>query len=185
MPSHEEERDPPGNLWRPSKRPTDLYLSLLPWLTKPSEGASGHPVRMPSCRYSDWIKILYKLKSRVHQSGNYVDRQRREVSTASILLQQWKTMSVSLRLWSIHSFSDSVSDCTFESIRRTPSEFLVAYVGTDRRRSVIPTRLLNLLIFVALLNKVEEEFRLHSGGGLVFPCEVGFFKEILRFFGEG
>ncbi|RVX19501.1 ABC transporter G family member 36 [Vitis vinifera] len=36
----------PGNLLIPSKRPTDLY-SLLPWLTKPSEGASGHPVRMP------------------------------------------------------------------------------------------------------------------------------------------
>ena len=103
-------------------------------------------------------------------------------NVASILLQQWKTMSVSLRSWSIHSFSDSVSDYTFESIRRTPSEFLVVYVGTDRRRSVIPTRLLNLLIFVALLNKVEEEFRLHSGGGLVFPCEVGFFKEIPRFF---
>ena len=47
MPSHEEEGDPPGNLLIPSKRPTDLYISLSPWLTKPSEGASGHPVRMP------------------------------------------------------------------------------------------------------------------------------------------
>ena len=49
MPSHEEERDddPPGNLLIPSKRPTDLYISLSLWLTKPSEGASGHPVRMP------------------------------------------------------------------------------------------------------------------------------------------
>ena len=37
----------PGNLLRPSKRPTDIYLSFLPWLTKPSEGVSGHPVRMP------------------------------------------------------------------------------------------------------------------------------------------
>ena len=42
-PSHEEE----GDLLIPSKRPTDLYLPLQPWLTKPSEGASGHPVRMP------------------------------------------------------------------------------------------------------------------------------------------
>ena len=40
-PSHKEE----GKLVIPSKRPTDL--SLLPWLTKPSEGVSGHPVRMP------------------------------------------------------------------------------------------------------------------------------------------
>ena len=42
-PSHEEE----GNLLIHNKRPIDLYLPLLPWLTKPSEGASGHPVRMP------------------------------------------------------------------------------------------------------------------------------------------
>ena len=42
-PSHEEE----GNLLIPNKRPTDLYFPLLPWLTKPLEGASGHPVRMP------------------------------------------------------------------------------------------------------------------------------------------
>ena len=72
-----------GNLLIPSKRPTDLYLSLLPWLTKPSEGASGHPIRMPSCRYDDWIKNLYELRSRVHPSGNHVDHQRREVPTIS------------------------------------------------------------------------------------------------------
>ena len=70
-----------GNLLISGKRPTDLYSSLWPWLTKPSEGASGHPVRMPSCRYNDWIKNLYKLKSRVYPSGNYVDHQRREAST--------------------------------------------------------------------------------------------------------
>ena len=58
-----------------------IYIFLWPWLTKPSEGASGHPVRMPSCRYNGWIKNLYGLKSRVHPSGNYVDHQRREVST--------------------------------------------------------------------------------------------------------
>ncbi|RVW28494.1 hypothetical protein CK203_103977 [Vitis vinifera] len=36
---------------------------------------------MPSCRYNDWIKNLYELKSRVHPSGNYVDHRRLEVST--------------------------------------------------------------------------------------------------------
>ena len=87
-------RGSPGNLLIPSKRSTDLYRSLLPWLTKPSEGVSGHPVRMPSCRYSDWIKNLYKLKSRVHPSDNYVDRQRREVSTARARNGVWKKSKV-------------------------------------------------------------------------------------------
>ena len=40
-PSYKEE----SKLAIPRKRPTDL--SLFPWMTKPSEGVSGHPVRMP------------------------------------------------------------------------------------------------------------------------------------------
>ena len=105
----------------------------------------------------------------------------RQIVRLKQVMQRWKTMSVSLRPRSIRSFSDSDSDCTSGSIRRTPSGYLAVYVGADRRRFVIPTRLLNLPIFVALLNKAEEEFGLRSSGGLVLPCEVGFFKEVLRF----
>ena len=90
-------------------------------------------------------------------------------------------MSVSLKSRSIHSFSNSNSDRTSGSIWRTLSRFLAIYVGTNRRRFVILTRLLKLPIFVALLNKAGEKFGLRSSGGLVFPCEVGFFKEVLRF----
>ena len=43
QPSHKEE----GKLAIPSKRSTDLSPSLWPWLTKPSEGVSGHPIRTP------------------------------------------------------------------------------------------------------------------------------------------
>ena len=43
QPSHKEE----GKLAIPSKRPTDLSPSLWPWLTKPSKGASGHPIWTP------------------------------------------------------------------------------------------------------------------------------------------
>ena len=40
-PSHKKK----GKLAILSKRPTGL--SFFPWLTKPSEGVSGHPVRTP------------------------------------------------------------------------------------------------------------------------------------------
>ena len=59
------EESPLGNLLIFSKRPTDLYISLLTWLTKPSEGASGHPVRMPFCRYNRWIKNPLCVENRV------------------------------------------------------------------------------------------------------------------------
>lgn len=64
--------------------------------------------------------------------------------------------------------------------RRIPPGFLAVYVGPERKRFVIPTRFLNLPVFVALLDKAEEEFGFQRTGGLVLPCEVGFFGEMLK-----
>ncbi|KAH6786568.1 hypothetical protein C2S52_006120 [Perilla frutescens var. hirtella] len=41
---------------------------------------------------------------------------------------------------------------------RTPSGSVVVYVSTERCRFVMPTRFLNLLMFIALLNQTGEEF---------------------------
>ncbi|KAF5787699.1 putative small auxin-up RNA [Helianthus annuus] len=60
-----------------------------------------------------------------------------------------------------------------------PSGSLVVYVGNERRRFVIPTHFINLPVFVSLLNKAEEEFGFQTNGGLVLPCDVGFFKMLL------
>ncbi|KAK1414119.1 hypothetical protein QVD17_29860 [Tagetes erecta] len=65
--------------------------------------------------------------------------------------------------------------------RRIPSAgSLAVYVGAEHRRFIIPTRFLNLPIFVSLLNKAEEEFGFQSTGGLVLPCDVVFFKKLLN-----
>ncbi|KAL4590154.1 hypothetical protein LXL04_003075 [Taraxacum kok-saghyz] len=65
--------------------------------------------------------------------------------------------------------------------RRIPSAgFLAVYVGAEHRRFVIPTRFLNLPVFVSLLNKAEEEFGFQTTGGLILPCDVVFFKELLN-----
>ncbi|KAL0410313.1 UNVERIFIED_CONTAM: hypothetical protein Slati_3621000 [Sesamum latifolium] len=37
---------------------------------------------------------------------------------------------------------------------------------------------------MALLHQAEEEFGFQTTGGLVLPCEPGFFREILRFLEE-
>ncbi|KAH0979204.1 hypothetical protein GBA52_006381 [Prunus armeniaca] len=53
--------------------------------------------------------------------------------------------------------------------------------GIDKRLDMAKARFVNLPVFVGLLKKAEEEFGFGCSGGLVLPCEVGFFKEILRF----
>ncbi|KAI3814776.1 hypothetical protein L1987_14420 [Smallanthus sonchifolius] len=65
--------------------------------------------------------------------------------------------------------------------RRLPSDSsLAVYVGAEHRRFVIPTRFVNLPVFVSLLNKAEEEFGFQTSGGLVLPCDVVFFKKLLN-----
>jgi SAUR family protein len=93
------------------------------------------------------------------------------------VMQRWKTMS--LRKRSVSAENDDVPS-TLGSNRRVPSGSLGVYVGIERRRFLIPTRFLNLPVFVDLLNMAEEEFGFQSNGGLVFPCEVVFFKAVLR-----
>lgn len=101
------------------------------------------------------------------------------------VVKRWKDNS--LRPRSVLSYSSSDSDepakTDSSSRRRTPSGTLAVYVGVnehERRRFVIPTRFLNLPVFIALLDKAEEEFGFQPSGGLVLPCEVELFSEILR-----
>ncbi|KAF9617546.1 hypothetical protein IFM89_037358 [Coptis chinensis] len=76
--------------------------------------------------------------------------------------------------------SDSEPEPGLSNNRRIPSGYLAVYVGPQRKRFVIPTRFLKLPIFISLLKKSEEEFGFQLNGGLVFPCEVRFFKGVLK-----
>ena len=80
-PSRKEE----GNLQRPRKRPTDLYPPLLTMANKTIGGCVRTPCPDVFCRYNDWIKNLFWLRSRIHPSGNYVEHQEREAPTSWVL----------------------------------------------------------------------------------------------------
>ncbi|MCD9559076.1 hypothetical protein HAX54_016807 [Datura stramonium] len=96
------------------------------------------------------------------------------------VVKRWKTKSLKRRGVLSYSSSDSDEPASSGSNRRTPSGSLAVYVGPERRRFVIPTRFLNLPVFISLLDKAEEEFGYQRTGGLVLPCEVDYFSEILR-----
>ncbi|RYR67012.1 hypothetical protein Ahy_A03g013233 isoform B [Arachis hypogaea] len=66
------------------------------------------------------------------------------------------------------------------SPRRAPSGFVFVYVGQERKRFVIPARFLNLPVFADLLEETEEVFGLRCSGGLLLPCEVAFFSNIVK-----
>ncbi|KAJ4957463.1 hypothetical protein NE237_024574 [Protea cynaroides] len=107
----------------------------------------------------------------------------RQIVQLKLVMKRWKVMA--LRGRSAHSYpDDSESDSNSGSARRISSGFLAVYVGPERKRFVIPIRFLNLPIFVSLLKKSAEEFGYQSYGGLVLPCEVGFFKGLLKVLGK-
>ncbi|XP_010263292.1 PREDICTED: auxin-responsive protein SAUR71-like [Nelumbo nucifera] len=106
----------------------------------------------------------------------------RQIVQLKQVVKRWKSMSIGRRSVLSHPDSDSetYSSSSSASARRIPSGFLAVYVGPERRRFLIPTRFLNLPIFISLLKKSEEEFGYQPHGGLVLPCEVGFFKRLLK-----
>ncbi|KAK4369204.1 hypothetical protein RND71_012996 [Anisodus tanguticus] len=96
------------------------------------------------------------------------------------VVKRWKNKSLKRTGVLSHSSSDSEEPASSGSNRRTPSGSLAVYVGPERTRFVIPTRFLNLPVFISLLDKAAEEFGYQRTGGLFLPCEVEYFPEILR-----
>ncbi|XP_040996223.1 indole-3-acetic acid-induced protein ARG7-like [Juglans microcarpa x Juglans regia] len=97
----------------------------------------------------------------------------RQIVRLKQVMLRWKHMNLRRR-------TDSCPSSYSDSGQRIPPGFIALYVGPERKRFVIPTRFLNLPVFVGLLKKAEEEFGFQRTGGLVLPCEVGFFGEMLK-----
>ena len=99
------------------------------------------------------------------------------------VIKKWKEMSTKLRYATSADATDTDSDTDTgmaASRPRTPSGFLAVYAGSERERFLIPTRYVNLPVFVTLLKRAEEEYGFKFSGGIVVPCEVGFFRKVLE-----
>lgn len=62
----------------------------------------------------------------------------------------------------------------------TPTGFFAVYAGEERRRFVVPTSVLSHPLFKMLLEKAYDEFGFEQRSGLVVPCSVSTFKEVLN-----
>ncbi|KAH8506318.1 hypothetical protein H0E87_013225 [Populus deltoides] len=90
-----------------------------------------------------------------------------------LFIHRWKLRSLGT-LRRSHQKSGALTKKT------PPAGYLAVYVGMQEKRFWIPTRFLNMPVFVGLLKKTEEEFGFKCNGGLVLLCEVEFFEEVLR-----
>ncbi|XP_059643228.1 auxin-induced protein 15A [Cornus florida] len=61
----------------------------------------------------------------------------------------------------------------------TPTGFLAIYVGEERQRFVVPTGYLSHPLFKMLLEKAYNEFGFEQRNGLVVPCNVSTFQEVV------
>ncbi|KAF5473876.1 hypothetical protein F2P56_005829 [Juglans regia] len=62
----------------------------------------------------------------------------------------------------------------------TPTGFFAVYVGDERQRFVVPTGFLSHPLFKMLLEKSCNEFGFEQSTGLVVPCSVSTFQEVLN-----
>ncbi|CAA2970485.1 auxin-induced protein 6B-like [Olea europaea var. sylvestris] len=61
--------------------------------------------------------------------------------------------------------------------RRTGT--FAVYVGEDRQKFVVPTAYLSHPLFKILLEKAYNEFGFQQSNGLVLPCSVTVFQEVI------
>lgn len=61
----------------------------------------------------------------------------------------------------------------------TPTGTFVVYVGEDRQRFLVPTGYLSHPLIKILLEKAYNEFGFNQRNGLVVPCSVNAFQEVI------
>ncbi|KAL8254667.1 hypothetical protein R6Q59_032888 [Mikania micrantha] len=70
------------------------------------------------------------------------------------------------------------SSCSSPSTK-TPIGFFTLYIGDERHRFVVPMGYLSHPLFKMLLDKSYEAFGFDQKNGLVVPCSVNAFKEVV------
>ncbi|XP_004503541.2 protein SMALL AUXIN UP-REGULATED RNA 51-like [Cicer arietinum] len=103
----------------------------------------------------------------------------RQIVRLKKLMTRWKLMSLRRGRGFLFCEPEQTEPCTFPK-RPPPSGFLFVYVGPERQRFAMPARFINFPVFASLLDVTEEEFGLRGNGGLVLPCHVDFFTEIVK-----
>uniref|UniRef100_A0A7C8ZIR7 Small auxin-up RNA n=1 Tax=Opuntia streptacantha TaxID=393608 RepID=A0A7C8ZIR7_OPUST len=64
--------------------------------------------------------------------------------------------------------------------RRTPEGFFVVYAGEQKERFEVPMSFLSHPLFKILLEKAHEKFGFEHNNGLVVPCSVSTFQEVVN-----
>lgn len=62
----------------------------------------------------------------------------------------------------------------------TPIGCFAVYGGEEAKRFVVPLRFLSHPLFKMLLEKAQEEYGFEQRRGLVIPCRVCIFQEVVR-----
>ncbi|KAG9134629.1 hypothetical protein Leryth_000964 [Lithospermum erythrorhizon] len=63
---------------------------------------------------------------------------------------------------------------------KTPTGSFALYIGEERQRFVVPTSYLSHPLFKILLEKAYDEFLFENKSGLVLPCSVSTFQEVVN-----
>jgi SAUR family protein len=69
---------------------------------------------------------------------------------------------------------------TTKKVGSKKSGVFALYVGEERQRYVVPTRYLSHPLFKMLLEKAYNEFGFEQRNGLVVPCSVSAFHEVVN-----
>ncbi|KAL3825750.1 hypothetical protein ACJIZ3_021779 [Penstemon smallii] len=74
---------------------------------------------------------------------------------------------------------DYKEEGSYPTATTTPTGTFAVYVGEDQERFFVPTGYLSHPLFKMLLEKAYNEFGFEQRNGLVVPCSVSAFQEVI------
>jgi SAUR family protein len=77
-------------------------------------------------------------------------------------------------------YKEEEKNPTTKKVGSKKSGVFALYVGEERQRYVVPTRYLSHPLFKMLLEKAYNEFGFEQRNGLVVPCSVSAFHEVVN-----
>lgn len=77
----------------------------------------------------------------------------------------------------LKGYEEEEEEC---ATKTPPTGFFALYVGEEHQRYVVPTRYLSHPLFKMLLEKAYNEFGFSQRNGLVVPCSVSTFQEVVN-----
>ncbi|KAL6005277.1 hypothetical protein ACLOJK_005839 [Asimina triloba] len=132
----------------------------------------NHPSHSRSTHFSKLLLFVFPLLQK--------NMKMKRMESVKKLAKKVKSFRSRSQQSQYESLSRSIAVDDLVSPPKTPTGLLAVYVGEEHERFVVPMGFLSHPLFKMLLEKAQKEYGFEQRHGLVVPCSVSTFQEVVN-----